>query len=227
MLLHTAKRLLAGLLPVLIFIGCKDTVTNSHDDTIRGSGSIVSQTRTVDVCDGIAVKAVGKVYLTQAETQSIRIEADDNIINSVVSEKKNGVLVVGLPDGQYSDITLRIYVSMKNVNTLSIDGAGTIECVQPLTAPSLSCVITGAGTMSLSGQGNELACSIIGAGSINARAFTAKNCTAVVTGAGNCTVNCTDKLSATVNGVGSIVYYGEPPVVQSSVAGVGQITKGK
>ncbi|HLP17466.1 MAG TPA: DUF2807 domain-containing protein, partial [Bacteroidota bacterium] len=113
MLLHTAQRLLAGLLPVLIFIGCKDTVTNSHDDTIRGSGTIVSQTRTVDVCDGIAVKAVGKVYLTQAETQSIRIEADDNIINSVVSEKKNGVLVVGLPDGQYSDITLRIYVSMK------------------------------------------------------------------------------------------------------------------
>jgi hypothetical protein len=225
MRITTVKRMIICVLPVLVCFGCKDSVNSN--DAIHGSGNVVAQARTVDVCEGVTVMSTGNVSLTQADNQSIRIEADDNIIGRVIAEKQNGILVVGLPDGSYTNVTVRIYVSMKTIKTLSIEGAGNIQSTNMINSQSLNCSINGAGNITLQGQGDDLSCSINGAGNFNAKNFTAKTCTAIVNGAGSCTVSCTDKLDATVSGVGSVYYYGNPATVNSTISGVGQITKGK
>ncbi len=107
---------------IFLLTGCKDTVTNT-DTTIRGSGRVVTESRTMEPCEGVTITSIGDVYLTQSETQSVRIEADDNIMSSVISETQNGILVVGLKAGSYSNTTVRIYVSLKNIRFLSKERA--------------------------------------------------------------------------------------------------------
>jgi len=217
-------KILAFIFLSTIFFSCKES-SSTNDNTIHGSGRIVTHERTVDECNGILIKSVGNVYLTQGTSQSIRIEADDNIIEKVVTRKENGILVTGLESGSYSNITLKIYVSLKTINQLSIEGAGNIAVENPIEGDSIVASIIGAGNISLKGSDNFLNCRIDGAGNINAENFIAKKCTALVNGAGNCTVYVTEDLNATVIGVGTINYYGNPQRVTASVQGLGQIIK--
>jgi hypothetical protein len=210
---------------ILVISGCKYSVSHGGDQ-YNGSGKIVSQSRTAGVCEGVLVRSIASVHLTQADTQSIRVEADGNLINKVIVEKQNGVLVVGLPEGDYSDVTLRVYVSMKKISSLTIEGAGNIECTTPLNSPSLECTINGAGNMTLLGRGDDIECTLNGAGNFNAEHFIARNCKASLSGAGNCSVFASEKIDASVSGVGLITYYGKPRMVKTDVSGIGRIAEG-
>jgi len=217
------KKAMLFILSFIILYGCDKSNIND-DDTIHGSGKIVSQTRDVEECSGLTIKNMGNVYLTQADIQSIRVEADDNIIDDVITRKENGELVVGLEDGSYSNITLKIYVSLKTIESLSIQGAGNIYGQNSFECDSLDCVINGAGNINVQGNGNYQNCFINGAGNINAENFIVEKCKVFVNGAGTCTVNVTEDLDASVNGAGTIFYYGNPSNVRTSITGVGQIT---
>lgn len=210
---------------VVLTTGCHDTVTNT-DTTIRGSGRVIAESRSLGTCVGVTINSVGEVYLTQADTQSIRIEADDNIMSDVISERQDSILVVGLKSGSYANTTVRIYVSLKDIRFLSIEGAGSIETVAPIGFPSLSCIINGAGNITLRGQGEEVSCILNGAGNFNAKLFTANNLTVILNGAGTCTATVSEKLDATVNGVGTVIYYGNPPIIKTAIAGIGHIVRG-
>ncbi len=210
----------------IFFYGCKDSSTITNNDTIYGSGKVVSELRTVDECSGLTIKNVGDVYLTQGDTQSIRIEADDNIIDKVITQKNDGILQVGLQDGSYSNITLKMYISLKNVCSLSIDGTGKVSVEKSIKCDTLNCAVNGAGNLSIIGSADFFICSVNGAGNVSAKDFIAKKCSAFVNGTGNCIIYVTDELNASVNGVGKIIYYGNPTKVTTYVSGMGQIKKG-
>ncbi len=212
-----------------ILYGCGNSINVNdpyYGKQIYGSGKIVTESRNLSECSGITLNNVGKVYLNQGDDQSITIEADDNIIDRVITHKGNGSVSVGLAEGSYSNITLRIYITLKTIENISITGAGKVECTSPIQSDNLYCFIEGAGSLNLNGEADFLNCIINGTGNINAFNFTVKKCTSTVNGAGSCIFHVTDELYAVVSGAGSIVYYGNPPVVKTSVSGLGQIQKG-
>jgi len=207
-----------------LICGCDD---HSHhiNEPHYGSGRIVTQVRNVSDCTGINLKYAGAVYLTQDNEQSITVEADDNIIDQVITRNENGVLSVGLQDGSYSDVKVKIYVSLKSIESISINGAGNITVQNQIASNNVACSINGAGDISLKGSGSNLDCRINGAGNINAFDFQSKNCTAKINGTGNCTVNVSEYLDAAISGVGNITYDGNPKLVKSSISGIGKISR--
>lgn len=213
------------VLSLIIFYGCYNSPDINNSDTIYGSGKIISQTREVEECSGLTIQNIGNVYLTQDDTQSIRIEADDNVMELVICRKENNTLVIGLKDGSYSNVTLRAYVSLKTVESLIINGAGNITTQNSLNSDDLDLIVNGAGNIVIQGNGNYMYCFVNGAGNIMAKDYEVKECKAVVNGAGNITVTATEELNATVNGAGNIFYYGNPPSVTTSIIGVGHIIK--
>ena len=217
------KKIMLIILSLVIFYGCDKESDINNDDTIHGSGKIVSQTREVEECSGLTVKNIGDIYLTQDNTQSIRIEADDNLIDQVISTKENNSLLIGLEDGNYSNVTLRAYISLKTIERITINGAGKVTTQNSLSCDNLYAVINGAGDVTIRGTGNYMYCFINGAGNIMAKDFSIRNCEAMVNGAGNITLTVTEGLDATVNGAGNIFYYGNPTSVTTSISGVGQI----
>ena len=135
------------------------------------------------------------------------------------------MLVIGLKDGSYSNVTLKAYISLKTIRSLTINGAGNIATQNSLSCDNLYVTINGAGNIVVKGTGDYLNSLINGAGNITAKEFLVARCKAYVNGAGNCSVYTSDELDATVNGAGNIYYYGNPPVVRASITGVGQIIR--
>jgi Putative auto-transporter adhesin, head GIN domain len=220
------KNIMLFFLPVFILYGCVKTI-NINDpvngNSIHGSGNLVSQPREITECNGIKVLSIGNIYLTQDNTQKIRVEADDNIIDYVTTKEQNGILLVGLKNGSYSDVTLNVYVSLKTIKNLSIEGSGSIISQNSISTDLLSSVIDGSGNINIKGQSNYLYGVINGSGNINAEKLTTIKCDAVVNGSGICTLNVTDELNAAINGSGTIIIYGNPVNVNSSITGSGSI----
>ncbi|MEJ2614358.1 MAG: DUF2807 domain-containing protein [Ignavibacteriaceae bacterium] len=210
---------------LIILSGCNNSSSiNEPDNTIKGSGRLITQERNVSECTGINLRYAGNVYIKQDSVQSIMVEADDNIINNVVTQSVDGILSAGLTNGSYSNVTVKIYVSLKSIESLTIQGAGNITTQNQIISNSLECIINGAGDIYLVGSGNSLYCIINGAGNINAFDFEAGSCRVKIVGTGNCYVHAKESLAALITGVGNIIYAGDPANVSSSVTGVGNIT---
>ena len=209
---------------LIIHSGCNSSSINEPDDTIKGSGRLITQVRNISECTGINLRYAGNIYIKQDSVQSILVEADDNIINNVVTQNKDGILTAGLTNGSYSNVTVKIYVSLKSIKSLSIQGAGNITTQNQIISSHMDCIINGAGDIYLVGSSNSLNCIINGAGNINAFDYKTLSCSAKIIGTGNCYVYAKESLDALITGVGNIIYAGEPGNVSSSVIGVGNIT---
>lgn len=203
--------------------GCFDDESPTQQNTVTGSGKIVTENRTAGNCTGILIESAGSVTVTRGPDQSIRVEADDNIISDVITESVNGILKVRMKQKSYSDIKVNVYVTLPEIRILEITGAGNIRSSNAFSSDSLFLTINGAGNIEINGSGDFLSCLINGAGNINAGEYITKQCVALTRGAGNCTINVTEKLNAKVEGVGSIYYYGNPEIVEAVITGIGNI----
>jgi hypothetical protein len=193
------------------------------DDSVIGSGRMVSEERTVAPCTGIRIVGSAKVFLTQDTRQRIRIEADDNIIDLVTTRSENGYLVVGLERGSYSNTTVNVYVSLATIENLEITGAGDITTTHSIQCGVVRCHIEGAGNISLAGTANDQSITIDGAGNVENFDLISSECTATINGTGNCEIHVTQRFDGEINGVGKIVYEGNPREVHTSINGLGTI----
>ena len=85
--------------------------------------------------------------------------------------------------------------------------------------------LSGAGSIHIAGNVERLNAEISGAGNINAKSLRAKRVIISVSGAASADVYASDYLDASVSGVGSIDYYGDPESTNTSVSGVGSISR--
>jgi hypothetical protein len=217
-------RTFAAAITILgLLSGCSREHTIVGNDQIVGSGRIVSESRSPGTYDGIQLLGVGKVYVTQDSVESLRIESDDNIIGFVETTVSGGVLTVQLRDGSYSNITLRVYATMKHPGLLSCSGAGEIRTTGAVHIDALVCRLTGAGIISISGTSADQTIEINGAGSILNFDMVSSRCSASISGSGVIETTATESLQAAIAGTGTITYGGNPTVVHTSIAGFGSI----
>jgi hypothetical protein len=211
------------ILIAVLFGGCSKNDNIVGNEKITGSGKIVFQMRAVDSFTGIQVTNFARVFITQDTLESLRIEADDNIMDLVKTSVAGGVLSVGLKEGSYSQVTVRVYASMKTIKRLESTGAADFSTTLPIAADSLICRIIGAGTIALTGTTSYEVAEIVGAGSVQNYGLTSSHCYASISGTGNIEVFASHQLDAMITGTGTITYDGNPPVVHTMVSGTGSI----
>lgn len=215
-------------------------------DVIRGSGNLTTETREVSGFDQIRLDGAGRLFVTQGSTESLVIEAEDNIISELTSDVRENTLVLGFQDQPWqttlipteiitytltvtdlTDITFNGAgdLTMDTLETsnlkLDINGAGQYNIAE-LMADSLSVEITGTGTISIGGQVTTQTVNIDGAGNYQAEDLETTSTEITVNGLGNGTVWATDTLDLTINGAGNLYYFGNPSVTQD-ISGAGQI----
>jgi len=92
----------------------------------KGNKNVVSEERTVGAFEGINAGSVFEIYLTQQETRSLIIETDENLLDKISSEVKNGVL--HLDTQRIKDPTkLKAYISSPTINSINISGAASVS----------------------------------------------------------------------------------------------------
>ncbi len=219
----TRLSLLGMTLIAVVMVGCFDNDTVVNNNQIVGSGKLVTQVRTAGTFSGIQVTNFAKVTITQDTVEQLSIVSDDNIIDHVGTVVNGGNLIVGLDNGSYNNVTVKVYASMKAINRLESVGTADFTATGPIQTDSILCRITGAGTITLSGTATFEQVEIIGAGSVHNFDLVASRCSTLISGSGTVEVNATSRLDAIIAGTGSIVYAGSPQIIQQSVTGVGSV----
>jgi len=138
------------------------------------------------------------VYLKQTNKQEVNVEALTEIYDLTKIEVVNGVLMINVdrkPDNPNKSVwakiddiklnpTMKLYVSVKNLAELQVNGAGKIVSENSLASGNLVLAVSGNGSMDLDIKGEVLKTEVSGAGKIALKGY-ATSCEALISGSGS------------------------------------------
>jgi Putative auto-transporter adhesin, head GIN domain len=227
------------LTSVILVSGCVQITTNQS----TGSGTMATETRNVATFTTINFAVPGTLLVTQSDTQSVKVEAESDVISRVRTEVSNGILTIDAATPIVTTRPINVYVALSAIDGINNDGAGTVTSDALLTTNALNLTLRGAGSFNINLNTQELTTRISGAGSAKLNG-NATNHTAVlagvgslrsydlatettsitIEGVGSAEVTATKNLDVTITGAGSVRYHGDPEVYEQR-AGVGSLQK--
>lgn len=236
------RRILITLTALILLTACVDA---QFYRSVRGNGNVVTKERPASYFDGVRVSTGIDVYLSQGDRESIKVMADENLHEYIVTEIKNGILHVYFDNVSIRDAEMkRVYVTIKDVKSLKTSSAGDIIGETPikcndislasssagdlrleLYAANVNVSISSSGNIKLSGEADRLDAGLSSAGDLNALNFRVKEAKVDVSSAGDAEVYVTEKLTAHASSAGDILYTGNPGYVDAHSSSAGSIRK--
>ncbi len=224
---------------VIIFTGL--LTFSSCDSFVVGSGKLIKTTCDVSSFNALDVSGAFKVFLSQGESENVFIETDDNILEYVIVEVRGNTLKIGTHGVGLSDITIRAYVQVKNLEDIKVSGAGKLNGETPLKSERLAIRTSGAGKVQLEircerlnadasgageiilkGNADRIVAEISGAGELDCEKVLCSKFQAQISGAGKAITAAENQIDARISGAGSLNYKGNPKVY-SQISGAGSI----
>jgi hypothetical protein len=218
---------------------------NLNADTITPSGNIISEERAVSGFTAIDIRTFGQVNLAQGETESLRIEGSDNLVELVKTRVQNGVLTIEMQEDinvlnvNFEDL-LTFTITVKDLTGVSISGLADVRIptlftskleinvsgagqfhLDQLQAESVQINLSGLGNIELAGEVSREAIEISGSGQVSAADLKCQNADITIPGLGGATVWVTEQLSGNISGGGNVSYYGNPET-DLETSGIGQ-----
>ncbi|MBT3317747.1 DUF2807 domain-containing protein [bacterium] len=208
---------------------------------IKGSGDIITVDRDVSMFDSVVLKGSPDVFIDIGPYLIITITADDNIVDLIKTESKNGTLVIEIEKSIRTkkapriDITIPTLISAKvngsgdifihnfdaETMTLNVNGSGDIKAEG--NCKTLEASLNGSGDISCNGTSETVDASVNGSGDLKLKQFTARYVTAKVNGSGDISIYASESFEGFVSGSGDIKCYGNPEFRKSKVKGSGDI----
>jgi hypothetical protein len=215
---------------------------------VAGSGDVKTEERQVSGFDTLEIDYPAEITVRQGTSESVVIEADDNLLPQLSTEVRNGTLEFKNSERRWSErvnpsATVQVTITVLDLNRISFPGAGKMH-IESLETDSLEFSVSGAGDIelidlnaetlevSLSGAGNfyadgtadNLQLRISGLGNFKGNELESQSAEIRISGAGSATVWVQSQLDASISGAGSVNYYGNPDV-SKNISGVGSVTK--
>lgn len=221
-------------------------VTTACAQNISGNGNVVEENRPVEPFSAIDIGGVLNVYLTQGDTESVTVEADENLLDLIIIENRGNTLRVHLKKG--IDIKKakekNVYITLRSINELEVGGVVNVKSTNALTADEFDLDIGGVGNtdlelrcdrlnaqaemvgnLTLRGEVREANIKNGGVGSLKAFDLKVDRLIIKNSGVGSAEVQAQDEISITSSGVGSVRYRGDAVVKELSTSGVGTVKK--
>jgi len=213
----------------------------------------------VDVIEdfqSINVNARYTVYLKQSNETKIEVRAEKEVMDISTFEVENGVLNINIERDdtnksiweEIDDIKiapkLDIYISMKEIKSLSVNGNGKIITENSIASDNLILTVAGSGTLEADIKGKELTINHAGSGimklkgyatnatlnmsgygKIEAYGLEVNNMVVKLTGSGNVEAFVSDDMNATVYGRGNIKFKGDTKKLTKNQYGQGKVER--
>jgi len=207
---------------------------------------------------GIYVNSNYTIYLKQTNKQEVTVEALTEIFSVTDIKVENGILMVNIerkPDNPNKSLwakiddvkfnpTMKLYVSVKNINDLQVNGGGKIVSENSIATDYISVGVSGSGSMDVDLKGNTIKAEVSGSGNLTLRGYATSidaqvsgtgglngfNCVletakAKVSGSGECQLNVTNTLDALVLGSGKVKHKGNTKSAQKKIYGSGSVER--
>ena len=212
--------------------------------TVHGNNKVVTKDREAGSFSGIRASTGIDVYLKQGDSQSITVEADENLHEYILTEIEGDVLVV------YTEVNIRdaeekkVYVTMKEIKSVKASSAGDIIGQSPVKtdeieidassagdirlevyAKEIEVDISSSGDVTLKGEADVLEADLSSAGNLSAVELKVREAEVYVSSAGDADINVTEKLQARASSAGDVHYSGNPKYVDAHSSSAGSIHK--
>lgn len=234
--------LTTGLLVTLTFINVE---CSSPWNSVKGNGTMKTDTRTTQAYDKIDVSGSFDVELIEGTEGSITVDAEENLQEYIITEVNGNTLEIYTQNGVSinSHKGIHITVPVIDLDGVALTGSGSITAKQTLTATTFKASVTGSGnskltlnaediianvtgsgSLTLKGSSHDVHADITGSGNLIAKDLQTNDADVTVQGSGDMLINCTENLKASVTGSGDIEYLGTPETRDFSTLGSGDIT---
>jgi len=207
------------------------------------------QNRKVDPFTEISLRIGAKLHLEQGAKQNLEIVAKSSTLDEIVTEVKDGKLIIRFPNKDYFWKTFQpgeitIYITTPEINGLGVSGSGDIIAendiktkildlgvsgsgnirLSELSAERVKAAISGSGDIVLAGKAaaQDLSVAISGSGNFKGFDYSADDVSVKIAGSGNVDIEANKNLYVRLAGSGNVIYKGKP-MIDQSIAGSGKV----
>ncbi len=175
---------------------------------VTGSGNVVKQDRQVGDFSTIKILGSADVIIKQGERTTLQVQADDNLLENIITKVKNGALIIETEGNIRKYREFQVYVTMSRLDGVEINGSGDVETEGLISGNNLSisingsgdvemeldykgleAQINGSGDIEISGITGDLDLSIMGSGDFEASNLRLNICSIKVYGSGDISMN--------------------------------------
>lgn len=198
---------------------------------------------------GLAIQGPIQVFVKLGNTESLRMEADEEVLASLVMEVRGNILVIRPKPSitswakKYEDKKIVAYVTAKTLTSLTMSGNSSIEVSGTINAEELTTTLSGSGRVSATVDVDKLTSVISGSGHLDikgraeraditmsgASRFAGKSLKVDVlntrmSGAGRVDIHADQQIDALISGSAQVNYSGNASV-KKRVIGSGGVNK--
>jgi hypothetical protein len=225
---------LAAAFFAIIFTSCH-FVTGKR---VNGNGVVKSETRSVGSFSSVDVSGGIDVYVKQDSVASVRVEADENLLEYVHINTDNGTLEIKEERGfnLQSSKGIKVYVSgpsfkhfeasgacgiysenkISSSNDISMNATGASSITMELHAPNVKADLTGASHIRLNGETKTFSADGSGASGLKCFELMTEETDVEISGASHAEVFASVKLDLHASGASTVKYKGNATVKQDT-----------
>jgi hypothetical protein len=215
-------------------------------ERIYGDGHIVTQQRTVGSFSSVDVSGNIKVHVRQEAAPSIKVEADQNLMEYIDIYNDGNTLIIKARPGYNlrASRDIIVYAAAPLFKDIDVSGAcdiigdGTIsgneelnmhvsgsgDIVMQVALPKVSAEVSGSGSINLKGQATDFAAHVSGSGDVKCFDLVTDNTKLDLSGSSDVEVTANKQLDIDASGASSISYKGSATVSQK-ISGAGSVKK--
>jgi hypothetical protein len=231
---------------LILFVTAIVILSSCHNRTIKGSGTISSETRSVSGFKSIDVSSALTVIYTEGTDYKVEVFADDNLIKYITTEIKGDELQIGIQEHKsFKKVTkTEIHVTSPAISGIEASGASVFNATNTLHATDLTLHLSGASVADLTIESSSLKGHLSGAsnasidGSTNfctleasgasiyqMEDFTTSTVSVDFSGASSGSIKVENSLSASLSGASTLSYYGNPTITYINTSGSSSVIK--
>ncbi|MEO7983953.1 MAG: head GIN domain-containing protein [Bacteroidota bacterium] len=208
--------------------------------TIEGSGNIITKDVAVQSFSELKASGVFSVYLEQGNTESVKIEADDNFQPLFEVKNEGSKLVIKMEDDvnfktKKGSKGMKVYITFKSLKSMELGTVGNVSAEKKLSfgdidiknssvgsislnfsAKRITLKNESVGTVMLSGSADEARIANNGVGSLKAYDFVVQKMDITNEGIGGAEVNAEKELKVKDSFLGKVTNKGNAPVKKSN-----------
>ncbi len=211
----------------------------------KGSGNIITQTKTVSKFTGINISGGFEVEIKNGATENVVVEADDNLMKYVDVNVVGDELKVRLEQISVSDAHLKILITapqidhinasagsdittkdqFKSASPISVKASSGSDIKANLDAPEVKAEVSSGGEITLSGRTKDLHATSASGSSITASELLSENSYVSASSGGSVHVYASVKVEAKASSGGDVYYKGGAPSVVKEESSGGNVQK--
>lgn len=199
-----------------------------------GSGNVISEERKVEGFNKISVSAGINLFIKQDSNESLKIEAEDNLMPIIITEVKNGRLEIRFKQffsiGFSATKPVNVYVAVKNLNEINASSGASVKAEEIRTdnfkinlssgalgeiivlASQIDADASSGSVIRISGKTDTQNINLSSSGNYDAENLSSKTAYVNVSSGSSAKVNVSDSLNVNISSGGVVQYVGSPKV---------------